>query len=75
MGINPTKLPRFDGIASSPSWHPDGDSIALTISKNGNKDIYIYNLKNQKHEYQKPNAIQYLEIRHPLLLLFSGSFF
>ena len=47
MGINPTKLPRFDGIASSPSWHPDGDSIALTISKNGNKDIYIYTLKNQ----------------------------
>ena len=41
------KLPRFDGIASSPSWHPSGESIALTISKNGNKDIYLYNFKSQ----------------------------
>ena len=36
----PIKLPKFDGIASSPTWHPNGKSIALTISKQGNKDIY-----------------------------------
>tara|TARA_B100001179_G_scaffold162618_1_gene119296 strand:- start:242 stop:1513 length:1272 start_codon:yes stop_codon:yes gene_type:complete len=47
-GIKDEKLPRFDGIASSPSWHPDGESIALTISKNGNKDIYLYNLQTKE---------------------------
>jgi|TARA_B110000196_G_scaffold28982_1_gene21778 TolB protein len=41
------KLPKFDGIASSPAWHPTGESIALTISKNGNKDIYLYNFKSK----------------------------
>ena len=46
----PIKLPKFDGIASSPTWHPSGESIALTISKNGNKDIYLYNLKSKKLE-------------------------
>jgi TolB protein len=43
----PIKLPKFDGIASSPSWHPSGESIALTISKQGNKDIYLYNFKSK----------------------------
>ena len=47
---NAIKLPRFDGIASSPTWHPEGDSIALTISKNGNKDIYLYDLKTKELE-------------------------
>ena len=47
-GMKDEKLPRFDGIASSPSWHPDGESIALTISKNGNKDIYLYNLQTKE---------------------------
>jgi TolB protein len=43
----PIKLPKFDGIASSPAWHPSGESIALTISKQGNKDIYLYNFKSK----------------------------
>jgi len=47
---NAIKLPRFDGIASSPTWHPDGESIALTISKQGNKDIYLYDFKSEKLE-------------------------
>ncbi|MDC9714479.1 MAG: Tol-Pal system beta propeller repeat protein TolB [Gammaproteobacteria bacterium] len=42
------KLPRFDGIASSPSWHPNGKSLLLTLSKNGNKDIYSYHLANKQ---------------------------
>ena len=50
MKTIPVKLPRFDGIASSPTWHPNGESIALTISKNGNKDIYLYNLKSKQLE-------------------------
>jgi len=48
LKIKSIKLPKFDGIASSPSWHPDGENIALTISKKGNKDIYLYNLKTKK---------------------------
>ena len=48
MKTIPIKLPKFDGIASSPSWHPSGESIALTISKQGNKDIYLYNFKSKK---------------------------
>ena len=54
--IKEEKLPRFDGIASSPSWHPDGESIALTISKNGNKDIYLYNLKTKKNKRLTTNS-------------------
>ena len=50
MKTVPIKLPKFDGIASSPTWHPSGESIALTISKEGNKDIYLYNLKSKKLE-------------------------
>ena len=48
LKIKSIKLPKFDGIASSPSWHPDGENIALTISKKGNKDIYLYNLKTKE---------------------------
>jgi len=50
MKTVPIKLPKFDGIASSPTWHPSGESIALTISKQGNKDIYLYNFKSEKLE-------------------------
>jgi TolB protein len=42
------KLPYFDGIASAPAWHPNGESIVLTLSKDGNKDIYSYHLKEKK---------------------------
>ena len=42
------KLPRFDGIASTPAWHPNSEKLALTLSKGGNKDIYIYDLKTKK---------------------------
>ncbi|MDC9726876.1 MAG: Tol-Pal system beta propeller repeat protein TolB [Candidatus Thioglobus sp.] len=42
------KLPYFDGIASAPAWHPNGESIVLTLSKEGNKDIYAYHLSNKK---------------------------
>ena len=42
------KLPYFDGIASAPSWHPNGESILLTLSKGGNKDIYSYDLNTEE---------------------------
>jgi TolB protein len=41
-------LPFFDGIASAPAWHPNGESLILTLSKKGNKDIYSYQLESQK---------------------------
>ena len=50
MRLKSLKLPKFDGIASAPTWHPSGKSIAMTISKNGNKDIYLYHLKSKKLE-------------------------
>ena len=50
MRLKSLKLPKFDGIASAPTWHPSGESIAMTISKDGNKDIYLYNLKSKKLE-------------------------
>lgn len=42
------KLPHFDGIASSPSWHPNGKKLLMTMSRKGNKDIYAYNLENKR---------------------------
>ncbi len=42
------KLPHFDGIASSPSWHPNGKSLLMTMSFKGNKDIYAYNLESNR---------------------------
>ena len=48
QNTNPIKLPKFDGIASSPTWHPDGKSLAITLSKDGNKDIYLYNFDSKK---------------------------
>jgi len=44
------KLPYFDGIASSPSWHPDGNKLAITLSKDGNKDIYLYDMEKKSLE-------------------------
>jgi TolB protein len=41
------KLPIFDGIASSPSWHPNGKSLLITLSKNGNKDLYNYDVRSR----------------------------
>ncbi len=42
------KLPHFGGIVSSPSWHPSGKKLLMTMSYKGNKDIYSYNLTNNR---------------------------
>ncbi|BAS67928.1 Tol-Pal system beta propeller repeat protein TolB [Bathymodiolus septemdierum thioautotrophic gill symbiont] len=42
------RLPHFDGLASSPSWHPNGKSLLMTMSYKGNKDIYEYNLETKR---------------------------
>ena len=37
------KLER--GINSSPNWSPKGDKLAAVLSKEGNPDIFLYDLK------------------------------
>ena len=57
MKTVPIKLPKFDGIASSPTWHPSGESIALTISKKGNKDIIAFLFVFFSLYFRKPNCL------------------
>jgi TolB protein len=51
------KLPIFEGLASSPSWHPNGKSLLLTLSKNDNQDIYRYYLNGELERITKHNGI------------------
>ena len=37
-------LAGFLGINTSPAWSPDGRSVALTLSKDGNPEIYVLNV-------------------------------
>jgi len=48
MRVKSIQIPQFDGIASAPNWHPNGKDLVLTISKEGNKDLYLYNLNSKK---------------------------
>jgi len=36
------------GANSAPSWSPDGSRLALTVHKNGNSEIFTYDLKTQR---------------------------
>lgn len=36
------------GINGAPAWSPDGSKLALTLSPDGNPDIYVYNLNTQQ---------------------------
>lgn len=36
------------GANSAPSWSPDGSRLALTVHKNGNSEIFIYELATRK---------------------------
>jgi TolB protein len=38
------RLTSFKGINGAPAWSPDGRYLALTLSKDGNPDIYIMDL-------------------------------
>ena len=37
-------LAAFAGINTSPAWSPDGQHVALTLSKDGNPEIYVLNV-------------------------------
>jgi len=36
------------GINGAPAWSPDGSKLALTLSHQGNPDIYVYDLRSDK---------------------------
>jgi len=36
------------GANSAPSWSPDGSRLALTVHKNGNSEVFVYELATRK---------------------------
>ncbi|MFB6260650.1 MAG: hypothetical protein ABEK42_08205, partial [Thiohalorhabdaceae bacterium] len=40
-------LAAFDGINSAPVFSPDGDKLALTLSKDGNPELYVLDLASR----------------------------
>ncbi|MEJ2214227.1 MAG: Tol-Pal system beta propeller repeat protein TolB [Gammaproteobacteria bacterium] len=42
------KITSFKGINGAPAWSPDGRYLAMTLSKDGNPDIYVMNLNTRK---------------------------
>jgi len=44
---NGSIVSKEPGLNSSPAWSPDGKRLALTLSKDGNPEIYILNLQNR----------------------------
>ena len=44
------KLASFKGINGAPRWSPDGRlRLALTLSRDGNPEIYTMDLKSKVH--------------------------
>lgn len=43
-----TSVSSEPGLNSAPAWSPDGKRLALTLSKDGNPEIYILNLQTRK---------------------------
>ena len=41
------KIADYPGINSAPSWSPDGQSIAMSLSKDGNPELYVYRLADK----------------------------
>ena len=52
------KLAAFKGLNSSPSWSPDGTKIAMTLSKDGQPDIYYYQIMLTKLSSDQRVAIR-----------------
>ena len=45
-GGRPTQLAKYRGMNTGASFSPDGSKIALTLSKDGNPEIYVINAKD-----------------------------
>ncbi len=53
-----SRVAEYEGINSAPAWSPDGQKLALTLSKDGNPEIYIYSFStNQLSRLTKHTAI------------------
>lgn len=42
------QITNFAGLNGAPSFSPDGNQLALVLSKDGNPDIYVLNLENRR---------------------------
>lgn len=42
------KISSRAGINGAPAWSPNGSKLAMTLSYQGNPDIYLYNLRTDK---------------------------
>ncbi|MDX1803130.1 MAG: Tol-Pal system beta propeller repeat protein TolB [Alcanivorax sp.] len=42
------KVSSFKGINGAPDWSPDGQKLALTLSRDGNPEIYMMDLNTKK---------------------------
>lgn len=42
------EIASFSGINGAPRWSPDGRQLALTLSKDGNADIYLLDIASKK---------------------------
>ena len=45
---NPEKLTRYLGMDVTPAFSPDGKYIAFTSDRDGEQNIYVYQLRNKK---------------------------
>jgi TolB protein len=41
-------ITNFKGLNGAPAWSPDGTKLALTLSQDGNPEIYLFDLANKK---------------------------
>jgi TolB protein len=47
-GGRPRRIAAYNGMNTGASWSPDGSKIALTLSKDGNPDIYVIDAASGK---------------------------
>jgi TolB protein len=47
-GGRPKRVAHYDGMNTGASWSPDGSQIAVTLSRDGNPEIYLVSAKDGK---------------------------
>ena len=52
----PTIIGPFPGSNSAPAWSPDGQSLAIAISKDGKSNIFIVRVDDPKNPFQVTNG-------------------